>query len=169
MLRGINVGGKHKVEMKNLVQLFEEIGFTNVKTYINSGNVIFDSKLSIVEICDIVEAKLRLAYDFEIPILVITQDELKKNVNSIPEQWLNSDIEKTDVAFLFPEVDNENIIDNLPFNLEFIDVRYKKGVMFYNVTRENQKQSNLDKVILHKLFRKMTVRNINTVRYLANC
>ena len=41
LLRGINVGGKNIVEMARLKQAFEELGFTSVKTYINSGNVIF--------------------------------------------------------------------------------------------------------------------------------
>jgi uncharacterized protein (DUF1697 family) len=43
LLRGINVGGNHKVEMKNLKALFESLGFSDVSTYINSGNVIFES------------------------------------------------------------------------------------------------------------------------------
>jgi uncharacterized protein (DUF1697 family) len=46
LLRGINVGGGHRVEMKKLKVIFEECGGFNVSTYINSGNVIFESKKS---------------------------------------------------------------------------------------------------------------------------
>ena len=42
-LRGINVGGKNKLNMNDLVQLFENLSFKNIKTYIQSGNVIFQS------------------------------------------------------------------------------------------------------------------------------
>lgn len=42
LLRGINVGGNNKVEMKKLKATFERLGFTNVVTYINSGNIIFE-------------------------------------------------------------------------------------------------------------------------------
>ncbi|NLL75142.1 MAG: DUF1697 domain-containing protein, partial [Erysipelothrix sp.] len=43
LLRGINVGGKNKVDMKELKALFIDLGYTEVQTYINSGNVIFDT------------------------------------------------------------------------------------------------------------------------------
>lgn len=58
-------------------------------------------------------------------------------------------------------------IDDLPINKEFIDVRYVKGALFWNVKRENVNKSQLGKLISHKVYKLMTVRNINTVRYLV--
>lgn len=56
LLRGINVGGNNKVSMGELKQAFESLGFTNVSTYINSGNVIFDSRetneVKLVRMCE---------------------------------------------------------------------------------------------------------------------
>lgn len=56
LLRGINVGGNNKVEMSKLKALFEKMGYTNVVTYINSGNVIFEAHS---ESTDILQIKLR--------------------------------------------------------------------------------------------------------------
>ena len=47
-LRGINVGGHHKIPMADLRRALEELGFRKVVTLLNSGNVIFDSSLNVV-------------------------------------------------------------------------------------------------------------------------
>lgn len=80
LLRGINVGGKKKILMADLKLLYESLGFTNVKTYIQSGNVIFDSndgatnELSAKKI----EQKITDKYGFEVPVFVKTIKELEE-------------------------------------------------------------------------------------------
>ena len=74
---------------------------------------------------------------------------------------------KTDVAYLFEEVDEESIIDELPIDRDFVDIRYLKGAVIWNVNRENLKKGLLNKIAGHKLYKLMTVRNVNTARKLA--
>ena len=62
LLRGINVGGNNKVEMARLKKVFESLGFINVRTYINSGNVIFDTDTT-----DIVHAVNSTLFKFRVP------------------------------------------------------------------------------------------------------
>ncbi len=167
LLRGINVGGNHKVEMKKLKTLFEALGCINVSTYINSGNVIFESKENQKNILKKVEDELKQEFGFEIPILIKTEREMKKIADSIPDNWQNDSAQRTDVAYLFPEIDSIKILDELPLKKEFIEVRYIKGAIYWNVKRENVYKSQLAKLISHKLYKSMTVRNVNTARYLA--
>ena len=167
LLRGINVGGNHKVEMKKLKTLFEALGCINVSTYINSGNVIFESKENQKNILKKVEDGLKQEFGFEIPILIKTEKEMKKIADSIPDNWQNDSAQRTDVAYLFPEIDSTKILDELPVKKEFIEVRYIKGAIYWNVKRENVYKSQLAKLISHKLYKSMTVRNVNTARYLA--
>lgn len=166
LLRGINVGGNRKVEMKKLKSLFEILGFKNVSTYINSGNIIFEtgSKPKREEI----EAAMEKEFGFAIQTLVKTKREMQKIATAVPNDWQNDAEQRTDVAYLFPEIDLESTLNELPVKKEFIDVRYTKGAIFWNVKRKNVFRSQLAKIIGHRLYKFMTVRNINTARYLAN-
>lgn len=167
LLRGINVGGNHKVDMKKLKAIFESLGCFNVSTYINSGNVIFESTDDKKHISDIIKNRLNSEFDFEIPLLIKTSNEMKIIADAIPKEWQNDKANKTDVAYLFPEIDSKETLDILPIKKEFMDIRYVKGAIFWNIERENYNKSNLNKIISHKLYKSMTLRNINTAKRLA--
>ncbi len=167
LLRGINVGKERRVDMKKLKIIFESLGCINVSTYINSGNIIFESKGNKKNILKKIEDSLKKEFDFEIPTLVKTEKEMKKIADNIPAKWQNNSSQRSDVAYLFPEIDSQKTIDNLPVKKEFIDIRYIKGAIYWNIDRNNYNKSHLNKIISHKLYQFMTVRNVNTARYLA--
>lgn len=167
LFRGINVGGNRKVEMKKLRSLFESLGFINVSTYINSGNIIFESDLDAKNVLIKIQKSFEKTFDFEIPTLVKTEKEMIKIASAIPEEWQNDPTQKTDVAYLFPEADSKKIIEELPLKIEFLEIRYVKGALFWNIKRENVNKSQLAKLISHKLYKSMTIRNVNTARFLA--
>ena len=85
MLRGINVGGHKKIKMDVLKQLYVELGYTNVQTYIQSGNVIF-----LTQDTDTADLEKRISKQilkvtgFEVPVLVLKLDELKQIVENNP-------------------------------------------------------------------------------------
>ncbi len=167
LLRGINVGGNRKVEMKRLKKLFESLGYSSVITYLNSGNAIFESNTKQATLQKEIPKELKKEFGFEIPTLVKTEKEMKKISGSIPKNWRNNYVQRTDVAYLFPEIDSIKIIDEIPVKKEFIEVRYIKGAICWNVRRENVYKSHLAKIISHRLYKSMTVRNVNTARFLA--
>ena len=167
LLRGINAGKERRIDMKNLKAIFESLGCINVSTYINSGNVIFESKNSRENISRKVESGLKNEFDFKIPLLVKTEREMKKIADVIPVDWQNDSYQRSDVAYLFPEIDSKKTIDELPVKKEFMDIRYVKGAIYWNVDRKNYNKSHLNKIIGHKLYQLMTVRNVNTARHLA--
>ncbi len=167
LLRGINVGGNRKVNMKKLKELFERHGYTDVLTYINSGNVIFNSNKKSHYLRHEIEKKLKNEFGFEIPTLIKTEREMKSIINALPNDWGNDTTQRTDVAYLFPEIDSKKTIDELPVKKEFIDIRYTKGAIYWNIKRKNYNKSHLNKIISHKLYQFMTMRNINTARFLA--
>ena len=169
LLRGINVGNSVKINMKELKMLFEQCGFLNVSTYINSGNVIFKSNDKKNSITENIEKALHITTGNEVKILVKTKTEMIKIANTIPDDWQNNNDQKTDVAYLFESIDNENIIDELPIKKEYIQLIYVKGALIWNVRREDYNKSYLNKIISHKVYKDMTVRNVNTARYLAKC
>ncbi|MDV7138073.1 DUF1697 domain-containing protein [Maribacter sp. TH_r10] len=85
LLRGINVGGHKKVKMADLRHLFENLGFDNVKTYIQSGNVVFESENSDIGFLEHQINKAILDYfGFEVPVIIIEGVEVKRIVDNNP-------------------------------------------------------------------------------------
>ena len=84
-LRAVNVG-KRTVKMSRLVELFEELGFSNVSTFINSGNIIFDGTGSRAKLEASIERALEREYGFEVTTFVRTAAELTKVLDTAPFQ-----------------------------------------------------------------------------------
>lgn len=76
LLRGINVGGNKKIEMKKLSALFKSLGCINVSTYINSGNVSFVSGETRENLLKKAEAKIKNKFGFGVPLLIKTKQEI---------------------------------------------------------------------------------------------
>ena len=84
LFRGINVGGKNIVKMAELRQLLSGLGFKNIKTYIQSGNAIFDSSDAPESIKENLQSSFQSAFKFESSIILRTKNELIKNIASLP-------------------------------------------------------------------------------------
>lgn len=167
LLRGVNVGGNRKVEMQKLKNLLELLGYQNVSTYLNSGNAFFESSKSVPVLQKEIEKNLAKTFGFLIQILVKSQKEMVRIAKTIPDSWQKDSEQKTDIAYLFPEIDNKRIIEQLPIKKEFLDIRYTKGALYWNVELKDYNKSHLGKIIGHKLYQFMTIRNVNTARFLG--
>ena len=167
LLRGINVGGNRKVEMKRLKELFVALGYENVATYLNSGNVIFESEANQETLQKEISKELKKKFGFEIQTLVKNVKEIKRIANAIPKNWKNNSEQKTDIAYLFPEIDSKKTVDELPVKRDFIDIKYVKGAIIWNLKKKEYNKSHLNKIISLKQYQLMTVRNVNTARFLA--
>jgi uncharacterized protein (DUF1697 family) len=93
LLRGVNVGGRGKLEMSRLKAVFEELGCSDVRTYINSGNVLFRDRRSASTLTRLAEQALGLR------VAIRTLAEMRTLCDSIPSEWTNDKEQKTDVAF----------------------------------------------------------------------
>jgi uncharacterized protein (DUF1697 family) len=85
MLRGINVGGHKRIEMDQLRKSFEALGFKQVKTFIQSGNVVFKAtKLAPAAICKKIEERILHDFGFLVSVISRTQDEMDKTIHKNP-------------------------------------------------------------------------------------
>ena len=85
ILRGINVSGQKSIKMADLKTLYENLGFSNVKTYVQSGNVVFQSKAEKTELLEQkIHEQIKNKYGFEVPVIVMTVDKLKTIIDSNP-------------------------------------------------------------------------------------
>lgn len=102
LLRGINVGGKNKVEMKRLKAAFEEAGLESVRTYINSGNVIFETKIrGKARLVTLIEKAISETFGFQINVVVRDLKSMRAIVKAMPKTWVNDKTMKCDVMFLW--------------------------------------------------------------------
>lgn len=168
LLRGINVGGGNKVEMARLRALAEGLGHSDVRTYINSGNLIFASaETDRAALARALERAIADEFGLEIPVLVVEAGRLRAVAEALPDDWVNGQERKCDVLFLFDSHDRPGIVDELAAKPEIDDVRYVPGAVLWKVDRPNLTRSGLMKLAGSKQYRGMTLRNANTVRKLA--
>ncbi|MFP3122765.1 DUF1697 domain-containing protein [Ectobacillus funiculus] len=101
-LRGINVGGKKIIKMEKLKDIFKSLYFQNVKTYIQSGNVIFDSPEESADILYKIETELENVLGYKVTSIIRTADELEEIIKQNPFS-ASEDVEKQYVTFLHRE------------------------------------------------------------------
>lgn len=166
LLRGINVGGNSKVEMAKLKTTFEAVGCTHVSTYINSGNVIFQDTRSAKQLIPLLEKAISQDFGLEIRVVVRTSADIHHLCQKIPTTWTNDTIQKTDVLFLWEEIDQPSILEKVVIKPELEHALYIEGALVWNIGREHVTRGGGIKLIKTDLYRNMTVRNINTVRKL---
>jgi uncharacterized protein (DUF1697 family) len=167
LLRGVNVGTGARVPMKTLKDLLKGLGLSNVVTYLNSGNAVFESGLGAPELAQLIEDELERAFGKKIPTLVKTSAEMIAISESIPSEWGSNDAEQTYVSYLFSDVAKPSLVSELPVKREFMSIFYAHGAIVWNIKRENYNRSQITKIVGHSSYARMTTRNVNTARKLA--
>jgi uncharacterized protein (DUF1697 family) len=167
LLRGVNVGGNNMISMKSLKASFEAMGFTNVSTYINSGNIIFQSMEDDPRKLEKkIEQMLSSDYQLESKVVLRSLPEMEKLVKSLPQNWGDDSDWRFNVIFLRHSIDSEKILDELPANSDVEEVLYRPGTLLWSVQASEANRSKFVKLSTRKSFKDMTVRNLNTTRKL---
>lgn len=168
LLRGINVGGNNKVSMTELKTCFEKIGFKNVSTYINSGNVIFEStrtdKAQLVRMC---EETIKEKFGFHIICSVISAAELKKSLASAPTWWGKDDGAKHNALFVIAPETAKNIMQQVgEAKPDYEKVQAFEPIIFWSAPLETFSRSRYSKIVGTKVYQSITIRNANTTKKL---
>ncbi|RKD76270.1 uncharacterized protein (DUF1697 family) [Sinobaca qinghaiensis] len=165
LLRGINVGGKNKVDMKMLKLTFENAGMTDVVTYINTGNIIFSHhNLSKAELAHVLEEVIYKDFELHIRVVIRSIDEIRQIMDAVPDTWQNDKHMKSDVLFLWEDIDDESVLENLVIKPDIDTVTYVPGAVLWSVAKKDVTKSGLSRIVGTKLYKQMTVRNVNTAR-----
>jgi len=116
MLRGINVGRTKRVKMDELKEIYNSLNFKDVKTYIQSGNVIFQfENIDTTELKIKIENKLRESLGFDVVVVIRTKEELKKIINENPLK--KEDITHTYITFL-SNTPSEKLFNEIKINID---------------------------------------------------
>jgi uncharacterized protein (DUF1697 family) len=168
LLRGINVSGQKKIQMKDLSELFALLGFENIVTYIQSGNVVFTSKLKTpVKIAEVIEKGITKKFGFDVPVLVLEKNELQNVITHNPFIKVKGiDENRLHVTFLsgVPPKENLNKITSIEGGTDKLVITGKEIYLFCPKGYGRTKYTN--SVIENKLKVKATTRNWKTVNTL---
>ena len=171
LLRGINISGKNKIAMSELKQGFESLSYENVRTYLNSGNVVFSADEDIPQIKEEIEAMIRDRFELDIPVFVITVKEVRKILDHAPDWWGNEDKEIYDnLIFILPPYDAVQIHEEIGEPKEGLERIEEYGnVIFWSFSRKDYQKTNWwPRTAAVGTGSKMTIRTANTVRKLAD-
>lgn len=165
LLRGINVGGKNKLPMVALKACLEEQGFTNVTSYIQSGNILLQSDLDAKTVAASIEAILPQKFLLDssvVKVLVLTQDQLAAILTAKPKGFGEQpDKYHSDVIFLIGTEAAQVMHIFQP--REGVDMVWPgAGVVYSQCLSVERTKSRLNKIIGTPEYQLMTIRNWNT-------
>lgn len=168
LLRGINVSGKNKISMSGLKQGFEDLDFAEVKTYLNSGNVIFSSSMNDENVLsDKVKSMINDRFGLDIPVFVMLQEELEELLKNAPDWWGDDNKEIYDnIIFLIPPLTYEAFYEEIGSpKAEYEKVHNYKNVVFWSFNRKYYQKTNWwAKTAGTNVSSQITIRTANTVR-----
>lgn len=166
LLRGVNVGGNNMISMSALKESFTTIGFKDVASYINSGNLIFKTKEADARKLEKkIEQMLSKDYQLDSKVVVRSLSEMEKLVKSLPQSWTDSSW-RYNVIFLRHTIDSEKILEDLPATSDVEQIAYRPGTLLWSTQATEYNQTQLAKLASRKIYRDMTVRNLNTTKKL---
>ncbi|MDO6817710.1 DUF1697 domain-containing protein [Zobellia sp. 1_MG-2023] len=112
LLRGINVSGQKKVPMAALRSMLTEMGFLNVKTYIQSGNVVFESEeVSTATLEVSIAENIKRTFGFDVPVLVKSRSDFRDIFNSNPYTDLDAIARKQVYFVLLKNLPEQGLVD----------------------------------------------------------
>lgn len=164
LLRGINVGGKNIIKMADLKVGFEELGFTNVITYIQSGNVLFQTgEKNTAALTTRIEKGLSKRFNYEAKVVVVSQKELAAIVRDAP-QGFGKDAKKFryDVIFLKEPLTSREAMKSVRVRDGVDTAHARKQALYFSRLISRASQSYLTKMISLPVYQNMTIRNWNT-------
>lgn len=167
ILRGINVSGQKKIKMVNLKSHYEKLGYTNVITYIQSGNVIFESNEEPNTCVDNITQKIEEEYGFHVPVIIRNKQELELVVeNDLFITKRGEDEAKLHVTFLGKEV-NPEVVLSIQREKYLPDEFILHGKEVYLFTPNGYGRTKLNNNFFErKLKVSATTRNLKTVNKL---
>jgi uncharacterized protein (DUF1697 family) len=161
LFRGINVGGHNIIKMAELKRLFETMGLGNVQTYIQSGNVLFESKKADTALRNQIEHEVEKVFGFAVTVILRSALELEEIIKKCPFSVENlAEGESVHVAFLAktPSQEGIDLLNSFESKIDEYQLTEKEVYLYFHQSIRNSKLA----IQLQKLGVPATVRNWKT-------
>jgi uncharacterized protein (DUF1697 family) len=165
LLRGINVGGNSIVKMSDLKKLTEECGFNDVRTYIQSGNIIFSSaEKNTGKISTRLEDCFSKNLKIESKIIVRNQLQFKAIVSSAPPVWDTSKDLRCYIAFIKEPLTAGDVMDRIKPKEGVDFMQAGRGAVYMSTLLSGLTRSGFTKMVGTDIYKEITIRNYNTAK-----
>jgi uncharacterized protein (DUF1697 family) len=168
LLRGINVGGKNLIPMPRLKSCFEGLGFTDVVTYIQSGNVLFSAKEKAAALVVRIEAELTETFGYGASVVLRSRQQMRNVVEDAPKGFgARPTLHRYDVLFLKDPLSAAEAMTAVATRAGVDQAFAGRGVLYFSRLIEKASQSQLNRLISSPLYKRITIRNWNTTTRLV--
>ena len=171
LLRGINVGGNNKVVMSELRAQIAAAGFGHVRTYINSGNLLFEAEdqASREDVAQAVEDILARHYDFPIRLALLTAQDYLVQLDELPDWW-HGEVARRDALFYTRGLDRDHVRERIEA-MELGDeaVYFGEHAVFWGKFDEKSflKTAYHKRLLREDFYRQVTIRSGSTIEKIA--
>jgi uncharacterized protein (DUF1697 family) len=165
LLRGINVGGKNKVPMAELRTVLEDLGFSNVSTYIASGNVFLDSDLAASTIAKKIESALPKAFKLDsevVNVAVLSRDQLEAIVKKRPRGFGGEPTKYHSDAIFLMDIDAKEAMSAFSPREGVDKVWRGDGVIYHQRLSAERTKSRLNRFAVSPAYKSSTIRSWQT-------
>lgn len=167
LLRGINVGGNNLIKMLALKEAFEMIGLKSVITYIQSGNVIFESDEKDSEkLTKKLETMLTKTFAYNARIVVKSHDQVKKIIADVPHEWNTSNDLRCYIAFILEPLTAADAVKEVGIKEGVDSLKVGPDVLYMSTLLSALTKSQFNRLASRKVYKEMTIRNYNTTKKL---
>jgi uncharacterized protein (DUF1697 family) len=168
-LRGINVGGKNKINMAELKTCFENLNFRNVVTYINSGNIIFESdQPDASELITVCEQAILNQFKLNITCLVMPAQKFLEALKKAPDWWGAGGESKHNAILVIPPQKAEATVTEIgQVKPEYEKVAFFDSIIFWSAPLKTFSRTRYSKIVGTKLYARLTIRGSSTINKLA--
>ncbi|MCB9228050.1 MAG: DUF1697 domain-containing protein [Deltaproteobacteria bacterium] len=169
LLRGINVGGKNIIKMSNLKLCFEKMGLLNVETYIQSGNVLFNSGKANSILTSMLEKSLYAAFSYTEPLLVMSAKKLESIIASSPDGFGdNPELFRYDVIYMIKGMTTKKFAKIVVLKEGVDTMSVGKDAVYFSRLISKASKSQLSRIMNKPEYKSVTIRNWNTTLRLAD-
>lgn len=170
LLRGINVGGNNMIKMSDLRGSLTQAGFQDVRTFIQSGNVLFQSaETDASKLVSHIEALIRKQWKIEVAVAVFSKHEWQQILLKAPKAWGKDPEWKHNLLVLLKPYDMASVIADISELKPGIERLVPgDGVLYQSMSRELFGRTTTGKLASKAVYKRMTVRNYNTAQKLLS-
>jgi uncharacterized protein (DUF1697 family) len=163
LLRGINVGGKNVIKMVALKACFEDAGFKDVATFIQSGNVLFTASGTAPALTKKIETILGKAFNYQASVVLRSDKQLQEIVENAPKGFGSQPAKyRYDVLFLKEPLTASEALKSVRTQPGVDTVQAGKGVLYFSRLISKAAQSQLPRLTGLPVYQHLTIRNWNT-------
>jgi len=165
LLRGINVGGKNIIKMTDLKSSFEKIGFKSVSTYIQSGNVLFESSDPDTSSLELkIEKNLSKTFNYSSTVLVRSHSQIKQILSKVPPGWKTRNDLRCYIAFIKDPHTSQSVLEEVEVKKDIDFINSGPGCVYMSILLSGLTKSSFNKLVAKKIYKHITIRNYNTTQ-----